>query len=248
MRDTPLTQPHATNTKVLLVEDNRVSRLVAERLLRRWGYAVWTAGDGLEALKLAALNEFDLVLMNQHMPRLDGSATLRLMRRLNPHYSHIPIISLSAAKHQPLDSPFTDFLEKPYMPEQLQNLMQHYLNRAVAPKLRLHLQERLDKLSGGDQLFRQQLVDLFVKNCQELLEDISSGRLDEARFLASVVHKHKSSLRLLELYPLEAALESLQELMAVAGPDAVLLQSRKKVVEQLTQALLEELATETQLV
>src|SRR5690606_3495972 len=110
--------------------------------------------DGLEALKLAALGEYDLILMNLNMPRLDGAATVRLIRRLSHHYAHIPIISLSAARQRVQGGVFTDYLEKPYMPEQLQNLLQQYLHSPVQSGLRQHIHERLQKLSGQDQVFR----------------------------------------------------------------------------------------------
>lgn len=230
--------------RVLLVEDNRVSRLVAERLLCRWGYSVRTAADGLEALKYAALDEYDLILMNLQMPRLDGWSTARLIRRLNAHYAQIPIISLSAASQQLMldNGPFTDFLEKPYMPEQLQNILEQQLSAQATPGLRTQLRDRLLQLSGADRLFRRQLVDLFVKNCQELLHDLDSGRLDQPDFLDQVAHKHKSSLRLLALYPLEAALENLKEALSTTVADQGLLKQRKDTIEQLTQQVLNELA------
>ena len=236
---------HTARARVLLVEDNRVSRLVAERLLLRWGYGVQLAAEGLEALKWAALQEYDLILMNLQMPRLDGWATARLIRRLNPHYAQAPIIALSAAHQQGglSNGPFTDFLEKPYMPEQLQNLLlQHLRPQTPEKKLQLHLKERLMRLSGNDQLFQRQLADIFARNCLELLQDLNSGRLDEPALLSRVLHKHKSSLRLLELYPLEAALQNLQDLLVQDLQNDDILRQRKLAVEQLTHSVLDELA------
>ena len=228
--------------RVLLVEDNRVSRLVAERLLLRWGYHVSLAENGMEALKHAALNTHDLILMNLHMPGMDGAETARMIRRLDAHYKAVPIVAFSANQLglQPVDSPFTDFLAVPYMPEQLKNLLQQHLAEPADAHAAL-IKKRLDVVSGADPLFRQQLVELFARNCQELVDDLVEGRLDNAEYLRQVRHKHKSSLRLLELYSFEAALDNLQQMLDQQTVDAALLQQRKQAVVHQAMSVMEEL-------
>jgi CheY-like chemotaxis protein len=82
-------------TKILLVEDNAVNAEMMVRRLTRRGFAVITAGDGLEALAAARQAQPDLILMDMSLPEIDGwEATSRL--KLDPATAAIPVIALTA--------------------------------------------------------------------------------------------------------------------------------------------------------
>jgi CheY-like chemotaxis protein len=83
--------------RILLAEDNKVNQLVAARVLQKRGHTVIVAADGREAL--AALEEgvFDLILMDIHMPEMDGfEATDIIRRREQSSGAHQPIIAMTA--------------------------------------------------------------------------------------------------------------------------------------------------------
>jgi len=82
--------------KILLAEDNVVNQSVISRILNAWGHSVEIAQDGQEAVERASLESFDLILMDIHMPRLDGIAATRKIRELNNNGSTIPIVALTA--------------------------------------------------------------------------------------------------------------------------------------------------------
>lgn len=230
--------------KVLLVDDNRVNRLVAEQLLLLWGYEVCVAGDGLAALKLLARDHFDVILMNLNMPGMNGRETTRLIRRVSKHYQSAPIVALSSSGEQFLKArePFTDFLEVPYVPEQLKNMLELHLAQPAKPsESSPKIEERLESISGGDEVYRRELISLFIKNCAEILEDLQMGRLESPAYLGQVRHKHRSSLRLLALTSLEVALDNLQEALQDKKYDQLVLQYRKQAVEQQTCAVLSAL-------
>lgn len=102
--------------KLLLVEDNRLlSKNVAKGLTKK-GYAVDCAYDGEEALALYDLNEYDLMILDLNLPKVDGMDVLRTIRQKD---SELKIIILSARttvddKIEGLDSGSNDYLTKPF--------------------------------------------------------------------------------------------------------------------------------------
>jgi len=81
--------------RVLLVEDNEVSRLVIYRMLQALGCRVTVAGDGLEALARIAEEPFDAVLMDCQMPRMDGLDATRAIRAA-PESAALPVVGVTA--------------------------------------------------------------------------------------------------------------------------------------------------------
>ena len=84
---------------VLLVEDDRSVRRYLEVTLQRSGYRVITAGDGLEAMKLALSSEIDVVVTDAVMPHLSGHELARFLRS-NAKVSGLPIILLTGQENK----------------------------------------------------------------------------------------------------------------------------------------------------
>ncbi|MCA6215787.1 response regulator [Ideonella sp. B7] len=109
--------------RILLVEDNPVNREVATELMRLVGLGVTPATNGLEAVHLAALQPYDLVLMDMQMPEMDGLQATRRIRAL-PGWSRSPIIAMTASAFAEdraacLAAGMNDHLVKPVEPQQL---------------------------------------------------------------------------------------------------------------------------------
>jgi CheY-like chemotaxis protein/HPt (histidine-containing phosphotransfer) domain-containing protein len=83
--------------RVLVAEDNRVNQQVAVGLLQRHGHAVDVVGDGRAAVEAVRAGSYDVVLMDVHMPELDGLEAARAIRRLPGDKRAVPIIALSAS-------------------------------------------------------------------------------------------------------------------------------------------------------
>jgi signal transduction histidine kinase/ActR/RegA family two-component response regulator len=104
---------------VLLVEDNLVNQKVCSQLLLKQGYQVVVANDGQEALDLLRQRQFDLILMDVHMPRLDGlETTMRIREDERQSGRHVPIIALTASamvedREQCLAAGMDAYLAKP---------------------------------------------------------------------------------------------------------------------------------------
>ncbi len=82
--------------KILLVEDNEINRRAGSALLSMEGCEVQTANDGLDALAVLARQTFDVVLMDIHMPGIDGLETTRRLRKMGAVTALVPVVALTA--------------------------------------------------------------------------------------------------------------------------------------------------------
>ncbi len=120
------------NKKVLVAEDNRINFFVANKFLTGWGISVTHAENGKVALELLDKEDFDLVLMDLHMPVLDGIEATRIIRKSgNPRIKDIPVVALTAAimseTHDKIeDLNINDYILKPFKPRDLfDKIMKH---------------------------------------------------------------------------------------------------------------------------
>lgn len=102
--------------KLLLVEDEQMLSSVLVKGLKKIGYAVDPAYDGEEALELIDLNQYDLVILDLNIPKIDGIEVIRLLRRT---HEDLKILILSARnevrdKVLGLDAGANDYLSKPF--------------------------------------------------------------------------------------------------------------------------------------
>jgi signal transduction histidine kinase/CheY-like chemotaxis protein len=109
---------HGEPKRILLADDDEVNRLVIGGMLRRGGHQVSFALDGREAVREVQDNDYDLVIMDMHMPEMDGIEATRAIRTLMSGRSQIPIIGLTADaivenRPQYLAAGLTDLLTKP---------------------------------------------------------------------------------------------------------------------------------------
>jgi PAS domain S-box-containing protein len=111
--------PAATPLRILLAEDNEFNTRHLKRLLVRQGHCVRLANNGRQALALAEEAAFDLLLLDIHMPELDGFQVARAIReREGVTGEHLPVIALTARSRKEdrekcLAAGMDDFLSKP---------------------------------------------------------------------------------------------------------------------------------------
>jgi signal transduction histidine kinase/CheY-like chemotaxis protein len=124
-RDVRVEPPPARSLRILLAEDNLVNQKVAAHALRQGGHWVTVASSGRQALEMLAAAAFDLVLMDLHMPEMDGLTATRRIRELERESGrHVPVIAMTACamkgdRERCQEAGMDDYLTKPISPHEL---------------------------------------------------------------------------------------------------------------------------------
>ena len=85
------------NVNVLLVEDNAMNQLLAQKVLGDWGWKVETVENGIEAIEKVRATDFDVVLMDIQMPEMDGyEATKQIRNNIPAPKCNVPIMAMTA--------------------------------------------------------------------------------------------------------------------------------------------------------
>ncbi|MBZ9728661.1 response regulator [Salegentibacter sp. JZCK2] len=120
--------------KILVVEDNKVNILVVSKLLDHWQMDWEIAENGIEALEMIVSSDYDIVLMDIYMPKMNGIEAIEKIRNFpGKKYQNLPVIALTAVteiqENQRISKTyFNDFLTKPFESEKLKELISIYCN------------------------------------------------------------------------------------------------------------------------
>lgn len=120
-----------SNSRILIVDDEKNLRLTMTMCLEPLGYEIGTADDGEDALRQLDNQEFHLILLDIRLPGMDG---LDVLRRVVKQHPDIPIVMVSA--HGTVESAVeamklgaVDFLQKPFTPQELRTVVKQVLER-----------------------------------------------------------------------------------------------------------------------
>lgn len=137
--------------QILIVDDEASQRELLGGFLRRLGYGVLEASDGVEAVERVRQGGVDLVLLDQRMPRLGGPEAIRAMRHSHPEIDIVIITAFGSIEGavEALKLGATDYLTKPLDLDRLQTVVHKALERRT---LLRENQELRQKLAGGPRL------------------------------------------------------------------------------------------------
>jgi CheY-like chemotaxis protein len=124
---------------VLLVEDNQTNQLLMSAILKKIGLTLDIASDGFEAIECVQKHDYDLVLMDENMPNLNGIEATREIRQLGTRYETLPIIALTANamtgdRERFLAAGMDEYLSKPVNLSKLIEVVQPFLSAPQARK------------------------------------------------------------------------------------------------------------------
>lgn len=141
--------------RILIAEDQPINAVVARALLMEMGHNVHVVVNGEEALLAMMTREFDLVFMDNHMPRMNGAEATRKIRQLpDAEKAVTPIIGLTAdafehTRRDLMACGMNDVLTKPLEEAALRKSLSGYTTRLAAPKGSPQLGENLQRVGSG---------------------------------------------------------------------------------------------------
>ena len=117
---------------ILVVDDNEINRILASKVLSKWGLEVDFAENGKLAIDKVMECHYDLVLMDLHMPVMDGMEASKEIRKLGGKYTKLPIIALTASlfSHELetiSECGMDGHVMKPFVPNELYSKISHFL-------------------------------------------------------------------------------------------------------------------------
>ena len=223
--------PIRLGLRVLLVEDNAINQKVASRMLTRWGCEVDTVADGQSALDGLSANSYDLVMMDCHMPVMDGyEATAAIRSREKRTGQHMPIVAMTANalagdRERCIAAGMDDYVRKPVNPGDLLDALRRWggmrqaaeLANLPGPALTVLNPEQLLEACGGDHELAGEITAEFASTAPAAFDSVASA-IAGANFgaLVAAAHNLKGSCWAIGAAALGATLQEL-ELMGKAG-------------------------------
>jgi len=129
------TNDSSISSKILLVDDDELTRRMMGLVMSNKGYDLDTAANGIEAIEAVQSQSYDIVLMDLQMPLMDGFEATAEIRNWEADSRHTPIVALTAMlygdeKQRCLNSGMDDCILKPFSMEMLFNLIEFYIDRS----------------------------------------------------------------------------------------------------------------------
>ncbi len=200
--------------KILLAEDNPANQLVAKTMLNRAGYQVDIANNGLEAVAALSQGQYDLVLMDVRMPKLDGISATQQIRSSGEKWASIPIIAMTAnAFHTDIErclaSGMNAFLPKPVNRTDFLDLVAKFSLSKTDPhpgvKTKEHIATPNREVYLDDSIVNRLIADtsaeaaaaimtMFVQELEKFKNFLEcSGGQPELKLVREMAHSCKSS-------------------------------------------------------
>jgi PAS domain S-box-containing protein len=212
--------------RVLLVDDTELNRELFKVLLTKRGCAVELAADGVEAIKALERGTYDLVLMDVHMPVLDGRAATREIRRRG--LTDAPILALTAGGSPDQIAAckaagMTDHLLKPLSEQALEQALDRHLSKDISePAAPSSTDEVEDERQAREALEALMGAEASLKMARLLRGQLEKALRDPAaRALAEEAHALAGSAGLLGFHRMTSAARALEDCCRAGEPSRI---------------------------
>jgi len=217
--------------RILVAEDVIINQIIVKQILEEWGHEVVLVSNGQEAFDAHKRKDFDLILMDIHMPEVDGYEATQMIRHLGDTIkAAVPIVALTANAFKKetdrfAEAGFNDYITKPFTEAGLYDCIKKLLqlNSPVDFSKKINIKvtetnsEKLYDLSAlqgiedEDKAFLKEIVLVFIKNTsidiQNLLKAVDSNHTNDIYLLA---HRMKSSIYSLGIKQAYKTVESIE--------------------------------------
>jgi signal transduction histidine kinase/CheY-like chemotaxis protein/HPt (histidine-containing phosphotransfer) domain-containing protein len=223
VRETLQHNPQLKNSRILVVDDNPMNKMVALVMLKNMGYTAHAVASGNEALDSLREIHHDLILMDCHMPDMDGYQATEIIRKSTSiNRRDIPIIAMTAdvtkgVRERCLGGGMNDYISKPVDANDLKDKLEKWL-LAVDPKanpaIDMKVFEQLKSFQEGNETdVVGDLVQIFLTSTPPRLEKIQKAIVDgNPEQLALEAHTQKSSTAYIGAFGMRDLCLQLEEL------------------------------------
>jgi CheY-like chemotaxis protein len=222
--------------RILLVEDNEINQQVAQEILEGEGFVVEIANNGQEGVDMVQASDYDIVLMDIHMPVMDGYVATQEIRKLTSEKRNVPILAMTASAmtqdiEKALESGMGDLVAKPIDTNELFSTMvkwikpgerdapEHVAEEIAEPKIDKPLTDMpgisvkagLPRVAGNIKLYKS-ILTKFYCDYSAVTQEIKGalGKKDQelAQRLAHTVKGVSGNIGAEDLYVVAGELEA----------------------------------------
>lgn len=221
------------NRRILVAEDVEMNQHLARHMIESWGFEVDIASNGREALVLVQQNTYDLVLMDIHMPEMDGlEATIQIRQLTDTLKATIPIVALTANalkgdRERFLAAGMNDYLPKPFDESHLlriitnnlanmiitnQEPQQEVLTPVATSPDKLYNLAMVYSIAGGDESFVKRMLQLFLDTMPVSLQELQR-ETDQQNWtqVGKLAHKMKSTIDSMGITSLKDTIRQIEQ-------------------------------------
>ncbi len=220
-----------TKVSILVVEDNMMNQRLITKLLDLWKCSFDLVYNGQEAFRQSKEKRYDIILMDIHMPIMDGIESAGLIRSdtTNPNFD-TPIIALTAAalsdeRNRVFEVGMNDFLTKPFSPSALESTILKWLDfqpvfvESTSTELEKEytaVDANLDYLkafSNNDIDFMQEMIYMFIYGMPEAISKLKEYQAEKNwKMVYKTAHRMKSNFMMMGMKSQEKSVETLEML------------------------------------